>query len=1030
MMDRAELITTTHLVAHSLRECEGAVRGVMSAMLNEEQRAAVEGAGGMKHRAQVEQMCTLLGFDPDDEIRAQWWEWAERLAERTHRHSLRAPRPVDDEFREWWAQGQTVLNVVASRFETIYGEALPRIELLAEKEDPNDDDLAELRAGIPHGDVALDRFFARATRGWFSLLRNAHYFDDPAPLQPDEEGRVAYIPWPPATYLVRLAGEEALRDQVIELALALRGTDNPAAREAVVEIALQVPASQATVLTESVVGFLTTPFQWRLPFRARDLVVHFASSGEIAAAMALVRPLISPDTAAGERWRSSSLLEDLVPELFPAAGVAGIEVLVELLDDQLDGDPNTRTRDYSYIWRPYLEGGNRHDHRDALVSALRAATTRVVEADRNDLPRVVDLLESRDRSIFARLALDLLRRFPDGELVAERLGDHTRFEDMNLEHEWTLLAQDQFEALPPEIRERILGWIEAGPNDAAEHESPDEYRERWQRRELVRLGDGLPDEWRDRRDELIARHGAPDGRRRGRVVTSGGMSAPLTQEELASKSVDDIVAYLNSWTPDGEFGSPSPEGLARTLTDVVAEDPTRFATGAESFIDVDPTYARHLISGLIKAGREGLVFDWAPVLDFAAQALARPRYLEGRPEQGSGELDPGWIWARLEIARLLSTGLDENLVAEHADRVWGLLAVLSEDPEPDLGYEARWSDGGMGPSGLSLNTVRGAAMHAVMQYMWWRKQQTPEGEPSRLEPRLRELLERRLDPDVEPTDTVRAVYGQWFPYLVAADGEWSTENVNMIFPLAGDRQRLGLVAWDGYLQHNGVFDSAIERLHPQYAAAVERLARGEAVDDDLRDQLIGHLIYLYVTDKTALDGDLFGPFFADTPVEVRGKLIESIGIDLMNAETLPEERLERLRRLWEARLAAAIGAGGDALRELRGFAWWFASGMFSDEWSLTQLAELLEAGGTVDFDHVVIERLAVLRVAQLAGVIRALAALIDVTDEPWFVLGSRDEIRDTLRAGLDADEEAVREKARAATNRLVARGHPEFGELL
>ncbi len=77
-----------------------------------------------------------------------------------------------------------------------------------------------------------------------------------------------------------------------------------------------------------------------------------------------------------------------------------------------------------------------------------------------------------------------------------------------------------------------------------------------------------------------------------------------------------------------------------------------------------------------------------------------------------------------------------------------------------------------------------------------------------------------------------------------------------------------------------------------------------------------------------------------------------------------------------------------------------------------------------------IERLGVLRDTHLAEVVGALAALIDTTDEPWFVLGSRNEIRAILRAGLESEEEPVRRAARDATNRLIARGHPDFGDLL
>ena len=163
MMAGTDLQATTHLVAHSLRECDGAIRGVMFLMLDHEQRAAVAGAGDMKHREQIEQICTLLSFSDDDEVRGEWWSWAQRLYELTHRHSLRAPRPVDDEFRSWWAQGQAVLHVIAHRFETVYGEALPRVAELAVKEVPVAADLDELRERIPNGGVVLDQFFAMAT---------------------------------------------------------------------------------------------------------------------------------------------------------------------------------------------------------------------------------------------------------------------------------------------------------------------------------------------------------------------------------------------------------------------------------------------------------------------------------------------------------------------------------------------------------------------------------------------------------------------------------------------------------------------------------------------------------------------------------------------------------------------------------------------------------------------------------------------------------------------------------------------------
>jgi hypothetical protein len=1033
MMAGIDLQATTHLVAHSLRECEAAVRGVLFSMLGAEPRAAVDSAR-MKHHEQIEQICTLLGFDDDDQIRGHWWGWAERLHELTHRHSLRAPRPVDDGFRAWWTQAQTVLALVARRFETVYGEALPRLEQLATNEVPGQDDLSELRERVPHGDVALGRFFELATPAWFALLREGGYFNSPPPIQPDEEGRVAYVPWPPGDYLARLARDEPLRAEVLELARALGGTENPAAQEAIVDVALAIAADDSVVLVEQIAGFLSSPYQWRLPFKARQLIAHLVDGGEIAGALALFRALVSPSTPSGDSWRAHSLLEELIPALFPVAGSRGLDVLIDVLDGDLAQGARTRDQDHSYIWRPTLESGRRQDFRDTAVTALRDAATRVLQDDPTRLPDVIGLLEGRSRSIFRRLALDLLRQFPNSELVAARLGDRACFDYFNLEREWTLLAAEQFATLPGELHQRILGWIAAGPADARDADGDDatmvERRERWQLRQLFRLGGGLPDDWHERRDKLLARYGEPDLSPLTTAVWRGG-AAPLSKEELAAMRVDDIVNYLNTWAPEDSLEGPSPDALATLLSEVVADDSARFAAAAERFADVDPTYARNLVAGLTKAASAGQVFDWRPVLSFADTAVDRPRLMAGRPQHGNS-LDPGWSWTRIEIARLLSTGLEKQRIpVEVADDVWALLAALAEDEEPDLAYEEEWSgDGALGPVGVALNTVRGAAMQAVMHYAWWRMRQTPEDEMPAYEPRLRELLDRRLDPAIEPTRAVRAVYGQWFPYLVTADENWSTDRVDAIFPLHGEQAHLGRVAWETYLLSNRVFDSAFERLRSQYAAAIARAAASEDTTDELRLALVGHLISLYVRGSVELDDDLLGRFFAEAPVELRASLITTIGTDVTSAEELPEDRLERLRTLLESRLGVAIASGGAALRELGGFAWWFRSGKFPDDWSLNQLTAILHAGGTVEPEHVVAERLNELRETHLAAVVPVLSGLIETSQDPWFILGSRDEIRAILRAALESQDEGLRVSGRQTTSRLLARGHLEFRDLL
>jgi hypothetical protein len=84
--------------------------------------------------------------------------------------------------------------------------------------------------------------------------------------------------------------------------------------------------------------------------------------------------------------------------------------------------------------------------------------------------------------------------------------------------------------------------------------------------------------------------------------------------------------------------------------------------------------------------------------------------IEGRPPHGNA-LDPGWIWARTDIARLLSAGLEKSLIpVECVDDIWALLAMLAED-----GLKA----------GARSGEVDGAAFRTRhwLSYSSWRRHQ-------------------------------------------------------------------------------------------------------------------------------------------------------------------------------------------------------------------------------------------------------------------------------------------------------------------
>ena len=253
--------------------------------------------------------------------------------------------------------------------------------------------------------------------------------------------------------------------------------------------------------------------------------------------------------------------------------------------------------------------------------------------------------------------------------------------------------------------------------------------------------------------------------------------------------VEDVVNYLRTWESSGEHQAPTPEGLSRVLSAVVTENPQPFASQATRFTEVDPTYVRGLLSGLRESLKQGEAFDWSAVLDLCVWVVNQPRDIAGRTAEYM-DLDPGWVWARKAIGDLLSDALAKGAAGpafELREKVWASIEPITDDPEPDVEYESRYGGDNMDPATLSINTVRGEAMHAAIFYLLWTRRHLVDqrGEESfSLDdaPEGRRVLEKHLLIENDPSLAVRSVYGWHFPRLFLLDKEWTSEVAEQVFP--------------------------------------------------------------------------------------------------------------------------------------------------------------------------------------------------------------------------------------------------------
>ena len=190
--------------------------------------------------------------------------------------------------------------------------------------------------------------------------------------------------------------------------------------------------------------------------------------------------------------------------------------------------------------------------------------------------------------------------------------------------------------------------------------------------------------------------------------------------------------------------------------------------------------------------------------------------------------DPGWRWCRREVASLMRTGFSDraNRISHiHRERAWLVIERLLHDPNPSPEHEQRYGGDNMDPFTLSINTNRGTAMHAVIEYgLWVRRELEAAGEDVSVGlasmPEVREALDAHLDPHVDPSFAVHAVYGRWLPWLLLLDEVWVRDRRPALLP-SEPLETYRDVVWATYISWCSPYDSAFRTLRSDYERRCE-----------------------------------------------------------------------------------------------------------------------------------------------------------------------------------------------------------------
>lgn len=1019
------LASASHIVAHLLREVESAVRAVLQPPLDP--RTA---KGGDKHKASIRAVLGELGISVDEPVAGFWLGLTGEgnpsgLAMKAHRPALNAPRPADEAFAEFVNSVEELFDLLLKQFKNRYISTIARLDaLLAEA--PSADGVKRLRNNFSQNFATLSYFFRNAQAGWLAPLAEGGYFTVPPAMIPHPEDGTAEMPaWPESSFLVRLA--PAAPAAVVDVALAIPSTDNMRVNSDIVEIALLVPPDESARMASRIIELTARPFGVLAPTRIGTLCHHLAEGGHPGEAMQVAEPLLakapSPvSSRGGDTWSYAEILRNDVPALASAAGLPVLVLLADALDEAVGAQAmehlRERGQDLSFSWRPGIDEqppGLDSDLTNALVSAVRDTAARLVDEGLASISDVVVALESHDWPVFRRIALFLLDFRSDGanDLIEARLTDQHTIRDSNLTREFLTLASRHCASISPEGQTTLLALIDQGPEmnewgrqyeeGTGQPPAPAMIQERmarWQRDRLAAVEAILTPEWRDRYHALTAEYGdAPDPTASFfPAVRQISFDSPVPAAQLASMPVGELVEFLLTWEPPTSFLGQSRFSLASALGDAVQQDAARWSAEADAFIGLPPVYVSAIISSLWRAIRSGAILAWDPVLRLGTWADAQAVATLASTDDIEGA---EWRDTRLNMLRLLNAGFREGATQAPAiskGAAWAIIESSAADPDPSTAAEktAYESEGWRSPGELALNRVRPQAIITAIAFALWARRQDPGADLAQ----FRNLLDKHLDPQDEPSECVRWTYGESFPHLARLDPRWAADHAPTIFPEASGEIHLWAAAWDAYV-HGPVLLDVFTILADQYQMATALLKPDDAGRrPEARAFGLGrHLLTLYWHDELTLDDQLLDHYYRNGPASVRIHLIRFLGQGI-SAAVIDDTLGERLRRFWESRIQA-VRDGADA-SELTAFSEWFSVGKLGDSWELQQLDAVLHLAGRVESEHQVLPRLASLAPTHTVTCLTVLERWLRTSPSSWTLQRHEANLRAIINAGADS----------------------------
>lgn len=336
------------------------------------------------------------------------------------------------------------------------------------------------------------------------------------------------------------------------------------------------------------------------------------------------------------------------------------------------------------------------------------------------------------------------------------------------------------------------------------------------------------------------------------------------EHETSGLSFHDFsISGLADWLyeyEDGKHQKHTQGDVITAITDVIQHD---FQKWQSLTSELEPNNIRLAFVVAILNGYRNLIKAKQAI--FISNDLVS--FVRKKLEILSEEQDKKFSY--LEIAWFIQDALIEFSPIEDADALDLIFEIiqkfikyadptLEEDSKSDIKY-----------SHEALNSVAGMGMRSLFAFARYRnhyeKEQAGDDYKPFLPEEVKEVLEQKLDKQIELRYTIHSVFGHHLGWTYYYDEEWVSQNLHLIFPDEPERIKYWIVAWQSLILLSTNYRELFEALQEYYLKAtnyLEEISQNERWSQQVTQRMGRNIVNGYLVGLYELDGEILQSFFA------------------------------------------------------------------------------------------------------------------------------------------------------------------------